>query len=89
MIQVMSLACDVAVGDLQGILSNFELAQVSLRNLRDRLVDSTEKECEDASVIIALYLNYTDQLISKAQRELHSQPPTKTQPNANGRKPNP
>lgn len=86
--EVMSLACDVAVGDLQGILSNFELAQVSLRNLRDRLVDSTEEECEDASVIIGLYLNYTDQLLSKAQRELTAHQPVETH-QTNGRKPHP
>lgn len=70
MSDLMSLSCDVPVGDLRGILSNLELAQVSLRNLRDRLVDSTDKECEDASIIISLYLSYTDQLISKASREV-------------------
>jgi len=73
MSDLLSLSCDVPVGDLRGILSNFELAQVSLRNLRDRLVDSTEKECEDASVIIGLYLSYTDQLICKATQELYAQ----------------
>ncbi len=72
MSDLLSLSCDVPVGDLRGILSNFELAQVSLRNLRDRLVDSTEKECEDASVIIGLYLSYTDQLIRKATQDMHA-----------------
>lgn len=75
MSDLMSLSCDVPVGDLRGILSNFELAQVSLRNLRDRLVDSTEKECEDASVIIGLYLSYTDGLIRKATREIYAKQP--------------
>lgn len=73
MSDLMSLSCDVPVGDLRGILSNLELAQVSLRNLRDRLVDSTDKECEDASIIISLYLSYTDQLISKASREVYGE----------------
>ena len=68
--ELLSLSCDAPVEGLQGILGNFESAQIGLRNLRDRLVDSGEQGLvEDASIFLGLYLNYTDGLIKKAYRE--------------------
>ena len=68
---LLSISCDIPVEGLQGILGNFESAQIGLRNLRDRLVDSGEQGLvEDASIFLGLYLNYTDELIKKAYREV-------------------
>ncbi|CBK43663.1 protein of unknown function [Nitrospira defluvii] len=65
--QLLSLSCDAPVESLQDILGNFEGAQVGLRKLRDRLVDSGEQGLvEDASIFLGLYLNYTDELIRRA-----------------------
>lgn len=75
MSDLMSLSCDTPVEGLQGILGNFESAQIGLRNLRDRLVDSGEQGLvEDASIFLGLYVNYTDELIKKAYREVSSLP---------------
>ena len=68
---LLSISCDIPVEGLQGILGNFESAQIGLRNLRDRLVDSGEQGLvEDASIFLGLFLNYTDELIKKAYREV-------------------
>ncbi|MBL8072553.1 MAG: hypothetical protein JNM35_15820 [Nitrospira sp.] len=68
---LLSISCDIPVEGLQGILGNFESAQIGLRNLRDRLVNSGEQGLvEDASIFLGLYLNYTDELIKKAYREV-------------------
>lgn len=68
--ELLSLSCDVPVEGLQHVLGNLESAQIGLRNLRDRLVDSSEQGLvEDASIFLGLYLNYTDELIKKAYRE--------------------
>lgn len=67
---LLSLSCDAPVEGLQGVLGNLESAQIGLRNLRDRLVDSGEQGLvEDTSIFLGLYLNYTDELIKKAYRE--------------------
>ena len=68
--ELLSLSCDAPVEGLQSVLGNLESAQIGLRNLRDRLVDSGEHGLvEDASIFLGLYLNYTDGLIKKAYRE--------------------
>ncbi len=73
--QLLSLSCDAPVESLQDILGNFEGAQVGLRKLRDRLVDSGEVGLvEEASIFIGLYLSYTDELIQKAYVEMAAQP---------------
>ena len=67
---LLSISCDTPVEGLQDILGNLESAQIGLRNLRDRLVDSGEQGLvEDASIFLGLYLSYTDELIKKAYRE--------------------
>ena len=72
---LLSISCDIPVEGLQGILGNFESAQIGLRNLRDRLVNSGEQGLvEDASIFLGLYVNYTDELIKKAYREVSSLP---------------
>lgn len=70
---LLSLSCDSPVNGLQDILGNFESAQIGLRKLRDRLVDSGEKVHEDASIFLGLYLSYTDELIRKAYQEMYEQ----------------
>lgn len=70
---LLSLSCDTPVEGLQSILGNFESAQIGLRKLRDRLVDSSEPVHEDASIFLGLYLNYTDELIRKAYKEMYAQ----------------
>ena len=75
--QLLSLSCDAPVKSLQDILGNFEGAQVGLRKLRDRLVDSGEQGLtEEASVFLGLYLNYTDSLILKLYDEMRAQTPS-------------
>ena len=72
---LLSISCDIPVEGLQGILGNFESAQIGLRNLRDRLVDSGEQGLvEDASIFLGLYVSYTNELIKKAYREVSSLP---------------
>ena len=71
--ELLSLSCDVPVEGLQGVLGNFETAQIGLRNLRDRLVDSGEQGLvEDTSIFLGLYLNYTDELIKKAYQQVNT-----------------
>ncbi len=75
MSDLMSLSCDTPVEGLQGILGNLESAQIGLRNLRDRLVDSGEQGLvEDATIFLGLYLNYTDELIKKAYQQVNTHP---------------
>lgn len=70
---LLSLSCDVPVEGLPDVLGNLESAQIGLRNLRDRLVDSGEQGLvEDASIFLGLYLNYTDELIKKAYQEFNA-----------------
>ncbi len=72
--ELLSLSCDAPVKNLQDIFGNFEGAQIGLRKLRDRLVDSGEQGIvEDASIFLGLYLNYTDELVRKAYVEMAAQ----------------
>ena len=72
---LLSISCDIPVEGLQGILGNFESAQIGLRNLRDRLVNSGEQGLvEDASIFLGLYVSYTGELIKKAYLEVSSLP---------------
>lgn len=72
--QLLSLSCDAPVESFQDILGNLEGAQVGLRKLRDRLVDSGDQGLvEEASIFIGLYLSYTDELIQKAYVEMAAQ----------------
>lgn len=73
MSDLMSLSCDVPVEGFQDILGNLESAQIGLRNLRDRLVDSGQQGLvEDTSIFLGLYLNYTDELIRKAYQQANT-----------------
>ncbi|HNV25254.1 MAG TPA: hypothetical protein PKI21_03260 [Nitrospira sp.] len=75
--QLLSLSCDAPVNNLQDVLGNFEGAQIGLRKLRDRLVDSGEQGlAEETSIFLGLYLSYTDGLIMKLYEEMRSQPPS-------------
>ncbi len=72
---LLSLSCDAPVEGLHGVLGNLESAQIGLRNLRDRLVDSGENGLvEDASIFLGLYLNYTGELIKKAYQQVNTPP---------------
>lgn len=72
--ELLSLYCDAPVESLQNILGNFEGAQIGLRKLRDRLVDSHEQGLvEEASIFLGLYLSYTDGLIMKLYDEMRAQ----------------
>jgi len=74
--QLLSLSCDVPVTNLQDALGNLEGAQLGLRKLRDRLVDSAEQGLiEEASIFLGLYLNYADGLIMKLYEEMRAQTP--------------
>lgn len=72
--QLLSLSCDAPVESLQDIFGNLEGAQIGLRKLRDRLVDSGDQGLvEEASIFIGLYLSYTDELIQKAYVQMAAQ----------------
>jgi len=72
--QLLSLSCDAPIESFQDILGNLEGAQVGLRKLRDRLVDSGDQGLvEEASIFIGLYLSYTDELIQKAYVQMAAQ----------------
>lgn len=75
--QVLSISCDAPIESMQDVLGNFESAQIGLRKLRDRLVESTEQGLiEEASIFLGLYLSYTDGLIMKCYEEMRAQTPS-------------
>lgn len=53
--QLLSLSCDAPVNNLQDVLGNFEGAQIGLRKLRDRLVDSGEQGLAEETSIFLVY----------------------------------
>lgn len=75
--QLLSISCDAPIESMQDVLGNFESAQIGLRKLRDRLVESTEQGLiEEASIFLGLYLSYTDGLIMKLYEEMRAQTPS-------------
>lgn len=75
--ELLSISCDAPVESMQDVLGNFESAQIGLRMLRDRLVESSERGLiEEASIFLGLYLNYTDGLIMKCYEEMRAQTPS-------------
>ena len=75
--QLLSISYDAPVESMQDVLGNLESAQIGLRKLRDRLVESTEQGLiEEASIFLGLYLNYTDGLVMKLYEEMRAQTPS-------------
>lgn len=63
-----SLSNDCPIETLSQVFCNIELAQDSLFHLRDRMLEDGSPAFSDASTTIGLYLQYTEQLLSKGRQ---------------------